>query len=105
MSVLYISEYSNVASVDTQRGVRENPTPVAQEPAVAEQHISITAGSVQSAAFNTATRMIRVHADAVCSIAIGTNPTAVATAKRLAANQTEYFGVSPGHLIAVITNT
>jgi hypothetical protein len=105
MAVLYISEYKYIASVDTELGVRDNPTPVAQEPAVAEQHVAIGAGSVQSAAFGPNTHMIRVHTDAICSIAIGANPTAVATAKRLAANQTEYFGVQPGHLIAVITNT
>jgi hypothetical protein len=33
------------------------------------------------------------------------NPTAVATAQRLAANETRYYGVNPGEKIAVITNS
>ena len=48
--------------------------------------------------------MIRVHCDAICSISIGNSPVATTTNKRLAANQTEYFGVIPGQQIAVITN-
>jgi hypothetical protein len=49
--------------------------------------------------------MIRVNVDAPCSIAIGPNPTAVNTAKRLSQNQTEFFVVQPGHRLAVIQNT
>lgn len=79
--------------------------PVAPMPPVAEQTVAITAGSVQSNAFNAKTRMIGVHADAICSIAIDSSPTATANSKRMAANQTEYFEVFPNHKLAVITNT
>jgi hypothetical protein len=60
---------------------------------------------VASAPFDPRTKFIRVHTDAICSIAIGVNPTAVATEMRMAANQTEYFGVGANSKIAVITNT
>jgi hypothetical protein len=33
--------------------------------------VSIAAGSVQSAAFNARTRMVRLHCDAICSISSG----------------------------------
>lgn len=78
---------------------------IAQQPPVAEQTVVIGAGSLQSAAFNANTAMIRVHTDAICSIEVGTNPTATATTARMAANQTEYYGVGAGQKIAVITNT
>ena len=61
--------------------------------------------SAQSSAFNAATRFIRVHTDAICSILIGSNPTATTAKKRLAADQTEYFAVNSGDKIAAITNT
>jgi hypothetical protein len=99
MATLYVSEYDHVVSL------LEGANPVAQEPALAEQHIAIGASSVQGSAFSSVTRFVRVHTDAICSIAIGTSPTAVATAKRMAANSTEYFGVRGGDTIAVITNT
>lgn len=78
---------------------------VGKFPPIVEQTVNIGASSAQSSAFNANTRMIRVHTDAVCSVAIGSNPTATANAMRLAAGGTEYLEVEPGHKIAVITNT
>jgi len=52
--------------------------------------VAIGAGSVQSSAFNAKTRFVRLHADAICSIEFGTNPTAAATTARMAAGQTEF---------------
>jgi hypothetical protein len=51
--------------------------------------------------------MVRIHTDAICSISFGTAPTATATNRRLAANQTEYFGVPLGgsYKVAVISNS
>lgn len=100
MAVCFISEYPG----GSQSGIHGQVAAV-MEPEITTQTVAITAGSVQSAAFNAGTRMVRVHVDAVCSILVGSNPTALATSKRLAANQTEYFFVSPGHKLAVITNT
>lgn len=100
MAKIYINEYGkklgNGGAEVMQTG---------NEPAIAYQSVNIGASSAQSSAFNSLTRFIRVHTDAICSIKIGSNPTAVVTETRLAADQTEYFSVEPGHKIAVITNT
>ena len=74
--------------------------------------------SQQSAAFAAATRMIRVTNDGasavVISLGIGPgsavgsriNPVAVATgALRIAAGQTEYYGVAGGNKLAYITSS
>ncbi len=102
MAVLYITEFNDVAQ--TIRGAAD----FAQEPALAEQTVAIGAGSLQSNAFNAATTYVRIAADAVCSITFGTNPTATATTRRIAANAVgECFGVPKGQSfkVAVITNT
>lgn len=99
MATCYISEYYTVACVN---GAALAQAPM--EPAVAEQNVGISASSTQSAAFNKQTNMVRVHVDAVASVLFGANPTALTTIKRLAANQTEYFGVQAGQKIAVIAN-
>jgi hypothetical protein len=103
MSVLYVTEFSGVAS--SQLG--GSYTQVSREPPLADQTVAIGVSSVASAAFNTSTTLIRVHTDAICSVAIGATPTAAATNRRMAANQTEYFGVPQGlnFKIAVINNT
>ena len=100
MAVLYISEYAFPnTTVSLNAGVAGEPS--------ADQTVAITAGSLQSTAFKGNTQMVRVHTDAICSVAFGTNPTATATTKRLAANSTEYFTVPSGqaYKVAVITNT
>jgi len=48
---------------------------------------------------------VRLHADSVCSVLFGTNPTATTANARMAAGQTEYFGVAPGMKVSVIANT
>lgn len=99
MAVLFISEYDNVA--------RDNVGMVqaGQEPAIATQTVAIGGASAQSAAFNANTKFVRLHTDAICSVAFGANPTATASTARMAANQTEFFGVRPGQKVAVISNT
>lgn len=101
MAVLYISEYATAGAV----GLGGNVIQAAQEPPIAEQTVAISGSSAQSSAFQNNTTFIRVHTDAICSVLVGSNPTATATKKRLAANQTEYFAVVPGFKIAVISNT
>lgn len=97
MAKLYVTEYG---------GMAPGTLPVAFAPAIVEQTpVVIGAGSLQSAAFDAATTIVRIHTDAICSIAFGTNPTATANTARLAANSTEYFAVKFGHKVAVITNT
>src|SRR5574341_71915 len=104
MAFLYISEYQYLA-IDAISGRIAAP----KDPPVATQQIAIGVGSAASAAFNARTKFIEVHTDAVCSIATSANPgatpTAVATARRMAAGETRYYGVEPDDKIAVITHT
>lgn len=101
MAVLYITEFShNAVQLGGQVGFLEQPP-------LAEQNVAIGVGSVQSAALNASTNYVELHTDAICSIKIGTNPTAVATAARMAAGETRRYGVPAGtsFKVAVITNT
>jgi hypothetical protein len=100
MATLYISEYA-----DLPRDNHGNFVPAAQEPPLAEQTLTIAAASAMSLAFTSTTKYVRLHTDAACSVLFGESPTAVATKKRLAPNSTEYFGVTPEHRVAVITNS
>ena len=99
MALLYIWEFTEL--------VQAGPIPIARMPGIGPQTaLAIGAVSAQSAAFNSATRFVRLANDVVCSIAIGTNPTAIAQGSaRMAANQTEYFGVNGGDKVAVIVTT
>ena len=90
MAVLYISEYEDAAEIGPDK------MPMASEPEKTTQTVAIGGSSTQSAAFGATTVYVRLHADVICSVKFGTNPTATATTKRMAANQTEYFGVQPG---------
>lgn len=101
MAFMYIEEFAEMGIV------QRNEYPIGRQPAVARQQIAIAAGNTVSAAFNTKTRFVRIHVDAICSYRFGDAPVAVATDPRLAANQTEYFAVEPGgsNKVANITNT
>lgn len=95
-ATLYITEYQ-VNQTVTYQAVKTPPT--------ASQTVAIGGSSTRSAAFNAATVIIRIQADAICSVEIGgTAPTATTTSARLAAGQTEYFLVQAGDKLAVITN-
>lgn len=96
MATVYITEYERQAP---------GPVPVALAPEITSQTVAIGGSSVQSNAFGATTTFIRVHCDAICSIALGANPTATAVKTRMSAGQTEYFGVRGGDKIAVITNS
>ena len=100
MATLYITEFAQ-AGVDGMN----NPIPMASVPPLAKQTVGITAGSLASNAFNADTKLVRVHADAICSIEFGAAPVAAATSARMAAGQTEYYSVRGGMKVAVITNT
>jgi hypothetical protein len=104
MAFVYISEY------DRMHIGPDGRASIPSEPALAEQQVAIAAGSTQGVAFNVKTRYIRVSTDAVVSIKIGVNPTAVNTQKRMPANATEYFAldrlIDPTTMkLATITNT
>lgn len=98
MTKLYVTEFSTVAVTPVDGRLM----PVGQKPGVANQAITVTGSSQQSALFNAEARLVRLHAQVACHIAVGSNPTATTNSMRLAEGQTEYFGVVPGHRLAVI---
>ncbi len=100
MSFLYVTEYQSQS-----KDFQGNVVPAGVEPPLAEQRLTFTAtASVPSSTFNAKTTFIRVHTDAACFIKLGDSPTTTATnAKKLAANTTEFFGLSyPQLKIAVL---
>lgn len=97
MAVLNITEYSHLARDGSGALI-----PAGLEPGLDEQSLTIGGSSIQSAAFNANTKFIYVFAQDACALAIGVNPTAVATHKRMAAGQGLWFGVFGGHKLAVI---
>jgi len=99
MATMYVAEFAE--------GSLSAPTVVTAGPH-AEQTVAIGGTSAATTnAFKNNTSVVRIHVDAICSIAFGTAPTATASLMRLAANQTEYFKVPRGkdYKVAVITNT
>jgi hypothetical protein len=101
MSKIYIVEFDKTAIDARGQNVMSAHYPAA----VKQAAITITGSSTQSAAFGGTTRFIQFHTDAICSIDVGPNPTADPAYDRMAANETRYIGVEPGHKLAVITNT
>lgn len=90
MAFLYITEYNQLIVTGTGRG----GVPV--EPAIAYQRVVNTGASAASAVLNPKTVFVRLHADSICSFKVGAGtPTAVVGENRMAANQTEYFGIDP----------
>lgn len=100
MANLYITEYAAIAFLGGAGGVL-----VPREPPVAEQKVDFSGGAAASAAFNSSTRFIRISSDAVCSVLVGSNPTATTSSGRLAAGVNEYRSVTAGHKISAISNT
>jgi hypothetical protein len=102
MAVLYVAEFQFMGQVPSASGQ------MAQQAPLAEQTASIGGSSATlTNPFNAKTAFIRVHTDAICSIKVGASPTATTSTARMAANQTEYFGVpvGAGWNIAVISNS
>src|SRR5437868_3349 len=103
MATLYVTECTQLGQ---DKYGNEIAAPlVGSAASVTEQTVAIGGSSAASAAFGSRTRFIIVHTDAICSIAFGVSPVAAASAHRLAANETRFYGVNPGDAIAVITNT
>ena len=96
---LFVTEYSLTGWVQTPL-ITAPPLQSIQ----ADYEVAIGAGSTQSPAFQPGTGVIQINCDAACSIAYGANPTAITTAHRMAANETRFYLVKPGNMIAVIAN-
>jgi hypothetical protein len=102
MAILTITGASQIGS-DARSGDILAP----QMPPTEEQSISIGGASVAASPFEASTYMIRVNTDVNCCLAFGTPqvpPVAVVGFHRLGANETGYYTVSPGHLLAVISS-
>lgn len=98
MAKLWITEYSTIGADTTAL-----PMPIAHHPPVTVQTpVTVGASSTQSAAFNAATRFVRLRSDVTCHFVIGSNPTATTDYTPLDANAAEYFHVVPGLKLAVI---
>lgn len=105
MAVLYITEFAS-------QGIDVNAKQIASAalPELVNQTIAIGGSSVASSAFNTNTKLVRLHTDAICAIEFGSSPTAVAAGggtptMRMAAGQTEYFAPTQGSKVAVVSST
>lgn len=98
MAKLFVSEYEKMTHGPS--GL------IPMEPCILDQiPVVIGAGSLQSLPFQGRTKYVRIHADVICSIAFGPNPTATTNSKRLIAGATQDFAVTAGDRVAVITNT
>jgi hypothetical protein len=102
MAKLYITEFASpgvahggVVPVGNAGGWHEN----------ASSPLAITATSTACVTMGTNSTLVRVHTDATCSISIGITAVATATNARMIQNQTEYYAVQSGQVVAVITNT
>ena len=98
MATLQIAEFS-VFGTDPNTGEA-----LAKVPPIAEQVVAVPGNS---AAFNAATRFVRVHngTAAGVSVAFGLGVTSATTSNmRLAANQTEYFMTNAGDQMAAVAN-
>lgn len=100
MAKLYITEYRRLGTDKTNRVIQTG-----ENPPLTTQVLTISGTSLQSAAFNQSTSLIRVHTDSVCSIEINLDPTATTDSLRMSAGSTEYLAVTGGLKIAVISNT
>lgn len=81
----YVTEFRGYSPVTYQ---------AAQAPSLVDQAVTFTTSSVQSAAFNYYTTLVRVQCDVACWVIFGDNPTATTAKMKLAAGQTEYFAVT-----------
>lgn len=98
MAQVILREYANV-------GVQTRSLDM-QEPANADQTLTSSAVSAQSAAFNAETRLITISTvSTALAVAFGKNPTALITSLRLPGNGLYKFAVRPGDKVAVIDVT
>lgn len=98
MANLYISEHAVLG------GTQGGTAPIAAQPPIAVQKVDFSGGAAASSAFNAQTRFVRLHTDAICSVRFD-GSAATTSYPRMAADQTEYFGVQPGSTLSVISNT
>ena len=89
-----INEYSELMVDSSGRTVM-----VAKEPAIAKQQVTYTT-TTASAAFNAATKFVRIVCDAKAHFEFGSAPTATATDSYYPADTPEYMGVDAADKVA-----
>lgn len=95
MAVLHVTEYSDFGVV-TGRGL---DLAIAVEPAVADQAVTFTT-STASAAFNAATKFVRLLSTIDCHVVFGAAPTATAAKQKIVAGTEYWRSVVPGQKVA-----
>src|SRR5271163_2617991 len=105
MASLYIQEFQGVGYPQLQNSFIGAALSTALLPSTSQPVLTISGSPSLSNAFALTTILIRVHCDSICSIVVGgLNPVANTSSMRLAASQTEYFGVRAGEFLSVISN-
>ncbi len=101
MATAYIREYEDISSP------LGKATQAPQEPGVADQTVTTSGTTAQSAAFNARTNLIAISTPATQAVAyvVGVNPTALVTSLRLPSNSVFFVAVKPTHKIALIDVT
>lgn len=100
MAKLYISEYFALKRVEGA-GVAQL---VDEDSFIQTQVADFTSGHAEKT-LDARTTIVRLCADAVCSLAYGTAPVATTNDKRLPADTLEYLGVRGSRVISVVANT
>jgi hypothetical protein len=100
LAYLYITEH-----VDLAVDARGQVISLGEDTGLDQPRLAISGSSGQSLATRKATKFIRLHTDAICSVSFGSNPTATTSNRRMAANQTEFFAIKGGNKVAVISNS
>ena len=91
-----ITEYTSLATAGNGEIVMAGA-----EPSRTTQEVAVGPLPVTSQAFDSATRFVRVHAPQSVRIAFGEDPVVTPSSTLLPAGATEFFGVVPGHRVAV----
>jgi hypothetical protein len=91
MPTLFITEAGHMG-----KDGASDVVPVMQMPALANQAITISSTSAQSAALNAATTIVLLQSDTDCWVVFGANPTATALMMPLPADVERYLGVPKG---------
>ena len=88
---LFLTEYTSAA-----RDTYSYAIAAGMEPSIAEQALTVSGSTTQSAAFNAMTSFVMVHAQEATCLAWGTNPTATTAKQRIGAGETRFYGIPPG---------
>jgi hypothetical protein len=106
MAIFCVIEFANVPILSGALGT-DIPVGRFDHKVVWQTPITLSGSSQASATFSATTNFIRIHNSGICNFMIGAPGTtaSVGGAGRLPADHTEYLGVIPGDIIAVINDT